>query len=114
MVNPNHDSHDDDHNFDRSSMAESEGDENIERGNWSKKIEFVLSCLSYAVGLGNVWRFPYVCYRNGAGMSTHQAYITNNQVIYYLKFKLFRIKATFVLISCNAKVKSKIDLFPVT
>ena len=38
------------------SFEEKKGQQAQERETWGRKIEFILTCVGYCVGLGNVWR----------------------------------------------------------
>ncbi|XP_053540899.1 solute carrier family 6 member 16b isoform X2 [Ictalurus punctatus] len=37
------------------------------RDGWDSKVEYFLAQVGFSVGLGNVWRFPYLCHQNGGG-----------------------------------------------
>ena len=53
--------------------------ESTSRGNWNTKIGFILAAAGSAVGLGNIWRFPYVAGEGGGGLF----------VLIYLFFVIF-------------------------
>lgn len=48
-------------------MKSSVREEMREKERWSSGTTFVLAAIGAAIGIGNVWRFPYICYSNGGG-----------------------------------------------
>lgn len=57
-------------------------DQDPDRVAWSGKMQFFLSIIGYSVGLGNIWRFPYLCQQNGGGMIRFllSLFITENKI----------------------------------
>uniref|UniRef100_A0A671LIQ8 Transporter n=1 Tax=Sinocyclocheilus anshuiensis TaxID=1608454 RepID=A0A671LIQ8_9TELE len=48
-------------------VEEGSEEEEEERPAWSSKLQYILAQVGFSVGLGNVWRFPYLCQKNGGG-----------------------------------------------
>ncbi|XP_056254536.1 sodium-dependent neutral amino acid transporter B(0)AT1-like [Seriola aureovittata] len=44
-----------------------EKEEAGDRPNWDNKAQYILTCVGFCIGLGNVWRFPYLCQSHGGG-----------------------------------------------
>lgn len=42
-----------------------------ERPAWNSKLQYILAQVGFSVGLGNVWRFPYLCQKNGGGKNLY-------------------------------------------
>ena len=47
--------------------VESSDNNSDTRPKWGSRLEFFLACIGYSVGLGNVWRFGYLCAKSGGG-----------------------------------------------
>lgn len=41
--------------------------ENKNRATFQSRLGFILVSAGCAIGLGNVWKFPYICGQNGGG-----------------------------------------------
>ncbi len=39
----------------------------MSKDHWQSRMTFIMAAIGSAIGLGNVWRFPFVCYQNGGG-----------------------------------------------
>uniref|UniRef100_I3JAU6 Transporter n=1 Tax=Oreochromis niloticus TaxID=8128 RepID=I3JAU6_ORENI len=44
-----------------------EKQEAADRPKWDNKAQYILTCVGFCIGLGNVWRFPYLCQSHGGG-----------------------------------------------
>ncbi|KAI1902529.1 hypothetical protein AGOR_G00045690 [Albula goreensis] len=48
-------------------LEKMEKEEAGDRPKWDNKAQYMLTCVGFCVGLGNVWRFPYLCQSHGGG-----------------------------------------------
>uniref|UniRef100_A0A3Q1AHI3 Transporter n=1 Tax=Amphiprion ocellaris TaxID=80972 RepID=A0A3Q1AHI3_AMPOC len=53
--------------FSHEDLERMEKEEAEDRPKWDNKAQYILTCVGYCIGIGNVWRFPYLCQSHGGG-----------------------------------------------
>lgn len=66
---------------------------------WGSKFQYFGMVISTAVGLGNVWRFPYLCQKHGGGLFIFSVLflsLVTREVSYRVNFCVFSMTAAFL------------------
>lgn len=82
-----------------------------ERGQWSNKVEFLLAVAGNIVGVGNLWRFPYLCFKNGGGENLQEGKTILALKQHYISYMCLQF---FVLFVCLGAFLIPYILFAVT
>ncbi|XP_053504363.1 sodium- and chloride-dependent GABA transporter 2-like isoform X2 [Ictalurus furcatus] len=96
-------------------VEQSTAEDLSERGQWSNKVEFLLTVTGNMVGLGNLWRFPYLCFKNGGGKDLMEdkviALNTSKQICF---IELSPVKIVRIFFLCVGAFLIPYILFAVT
>nr|XP_033817517.1 sodium-dependent neutral amino acid transporter B(0)AT2-like isoform X2 [Geotrypetes seraphini] len=68
----------------------------VSRPSWGSKLQYILAQVGFSVGLGNVWRFPYLCHQNGGG-----AFL----ILYFLLLVIIGIPLFFLELAAGQSIR---------